>query len=108
METEDTIYKSFPKGYDNGLLINRRVGKTREALEVINPVNEVTLRVPSGASSVLRPSRGSGCISRFGEVLILTSTRAGHSAATPVLGTGRSPRAPGERLSPVGFPSAPR
>lgn len=24
METEDTIYKSFPKGYDNGLLINRR------------------------------------------------------------------------------------
>ena len=23
METEDTIHKSFPKGYDNGLLINR-------------------------------------------------------------------------------------
>lgn len=23
METGDTIHKSFPKGYDNGLLINR-------------------------------------------------------------------------------------
>lgn len=85
MESEDTIYKSFPKGYDNGLLINRRVGKTWEALEVINPVNEVTLRVPSGASPVLRPSCSSGRVSHLGQILILASTRAGRSAATPVL-----------------------